>query len=176
MIDIPGVKTFPLTRIINPENITFGKNIIIDDFTLVHARGEIIIGDYVHISCFTSLTGGAKITLGDFVGISQGCRILSATDDFKHWGIGNSSVPEEYRNVTRAPITIGRFVVIGANSVVLPGVTIGEGAAIGAGSVITRDLEPWGVYIGNKKIRERDREGVMKNYERFLEDQRSNKS
>jgi acetyltransferase-like isoleucine patch superfamily enzyme len=176
MIDIPGVKTFPLTRIINPENITFGKNIIIDDFTLVHARGEIIIGDYVHISCFTSLTGGAKITLGDFVGISQGCRILSATDDFKHWGIGNSSVPEEYRNVTRAPITIGRFVVIGANSVVLPGVTIGEGAAIGAGSVVTRDLEPWGVYIGNKKIRERDREGVMKNYERFLEDQRSNKS
>jgi acetyltransferase-like isoleucine patch superfamily enzyme len=176
MIDIPGVKTFPLTRIINPENITFGKNIIIDDFTLVHARGEIIIGDYVHISCFTSLTGGAKITLGDFVGISQGCRILSATDDFKHWGIGNSSVPEEYRNVTRAPITIGRFVVIGANSVVLPGVTIGEGAAIGAGSVVTRDLEPWGVYIGNKKIRERDREGVLKNYERFLEDQRSNKS
>ena len=176
MIDIPGVKTFPLTRIINPENITFGKNIIIDDFTLVHARGEIIIGDYVHISCFTSLTGGAKITLGDFVGISQGCRILSATDDFKHWGLGNSSVPEEYRNVTRAPITIGRFVVIGANSVVLPGVTIGEGAAIGAGSVVTRDLEPWGVYIGNKKIRERDREGVMKNYERFLEDQRSNKS
>lgn len=176
MIDIPGVKTFPLTRIINPENITFGKNIIIDDFTLIHARGEIIIGDYVHIACFTSLTGGAKITLGDFVGISQGCRILSATDDFKHWGIGNSSVPEEYRNVTRAPITIGRFVVIGANSVVLPGVTIGEGAAIGAGSVVTRDLEPWGVYIGNKKIRERDREGVMKNYERFLEDQRSNKS
>ena len=78
--------------------------------------------------------------------------------------------------MTRAPITIGRFVVIGANSVVLPGVTIGEGAAIGAGSVVTRDLEPWGVYIGNKKIRERDREGVMKNYERFLEDQRSNKS
>ena len=168
MLDIPGVKTFPLTRILNPENITFGTNIIIDDFTFIHARGEIVIGNYVHISNFTSLTGGAKITIGDFVGISQGCRLLSATDDFKEWGMGNSTVPEEFRNVKRAPITIGSFVVIGANSVVLPGVTIGEGAAIGAGSVVTRDLEPWGVYIGNKRIRERDREGAMKTHARFM--------
>lgn len=176
MLDIPGVRTFPLTRIIQPENISFGKNIIIDDFTLIHARGEIIIGDCVHIACFTSLTGGAKITIGDFVGISQGCRILSATDDFKHWGFGNSTVPEEFRNVKRAPITIGRFAVIGANSVVLPGVTIGEGAAVGACSVVTRDLEPWGVYLGNKKIRERDKEGVMKNCQRFLATQKCDNS
>lgn len=168
MLDIPDVKTFPFTRILNPENITFGKHIIIDDFTLIHARGEIVLGNYVHISNFVSMTGGSKITVADFVGISQGCRILSATDDFKSWGIGNSTVPEEFRNVKRAPISIGRFVVIGANSVVLPGVTIGEGAAIGACSVVTRDLEPWGVYIGNKKIGDRDKEGVLKTHARFL--------
>lgn len=168
MLDIPGVRTFPFTRILSPENITFGKNIIIDDFTLIHARGEIVIGDYVHISNFVSMTGGAKITIGDFVGISQGCRLLSATDDFKDWGMGNSTVPEEFRNVKRAPITIGNFVVIGANSVVLPGVTIGEGVAVGACSVVTRDLEPWGIYIGNKRIRERNREGIMSTHARFM--------
>ena len=50
---------------------------------------------------------------------------------------------------------------------VLPGVNIGEGATVGANSIVTRDLESWGIYIGNRKIGTRDREGVLKNYERF---------
>ncbi len=49
----------------------------------------------------------------------------------------------------------------------LPGVTIGEGAVVGANSVVTRDLELWGVYIGNRRHRERDREGVMSRLAEF---------
>ena len=51
---------------------------------------------------------------------------------------------------------------------ILPGVNIGEGAMVGANSTITKDLEPWGIYVGNKKISERNKEEVLKNYERFL--------
>lgn len=163
----PSIKTFSTTRIIGMENIEFGRNIIIDDFTLIYARAKMRIGSHVHIACFASITGGAEFTLGDFSAISQGARILTGTDDFKEWGFGNSTVPEEFRNTTRAPIDIGRFCIVGANSVVLPGVTIGEGATVGAGSVVTRDLEPWGVYVGNRRIRDRDKDGVLQTYARF---------
>lgn len=165
---IPGVKTFDFTKIIGLENIEFGHDIIIDDFTLIYASGKMKIGNHVHIACFASITGGAEFTLGDFSAVSQGCRILTGTDDFTGWGFGNSTVPEEYRNTKRAPVSIGRFCIIGANSVVLPGVTIGEGVTVGAGSVVTKDLEPWGVYIGNRRIRERERAAVMQTYRRFL--------
>ena len=156
-------------RIIGRENIAFGSPVIVDDFVLIVARAPITIGNYVHIACFSSITGGQEVTLGDFVALSQGARILTGTDDFTGWGFGNSTLDEEYRNAKRAPVTVGRFAVIGANSVVLPGVTIGEGATVGANSVVTRDLEPWGVYVGNRRHRDRDREGVLANYQTFLE-------
>ena len=168
--NIPGVKTFEYTKIVGLENITFGRNIIIDDFAFVYATTRMAFGNYVHIACFSSVIGGAELTIGDFVAISQGARILTATDDFKEWGFGNSTVPLKYRNVTKKPIHIGRFCIVGANSVVLPGVTIGEGAMVGAGSVVTKDLAPWGVYVGNKRISERNRDAVLKNYQKFLEE------
>jgi len=47
------------------------------------------------------------------------------------------------------PIRIGRDVWIGGGAVVLPGVTIGDGAVVGAGSVVTRDVPPGAVVVGN---------------------------
>jgi len=167
--NIPDVKTFEYTKIIGLENIDFGKYIIIDDFVLIYAKEKITIGNYVHIANFTSITGGNKLTIGNYAAISQGCRILTATDDFKAWGFGNSTIANSYRNITSASIIIGDFCIVGANSVVLPGVTIGEGSTVGANSVVTKSLEPWGVYVGNKKVGERNKEEVLKNYARFLD-------
>lgn len=166
--DIPLVKTFEYTKIIGIENIDFGQHIIIDDFVLIYAKEKIRIGNFVHIANFTSITGGNSLIIGDFAAISQGCRILTATDDFKEWGFGNSTLSNTFRNVKSAPISIGKFCIIGANSVVLPGVEIGEGATVGANSVVTKSLEPWGIYIGNKKIGERNKDEILKNYENFL--------
>lgn len=170
MYNISGVKTFEFTKIIGLDKIKFGHDVIVDDFTLIYATEKMAIGNYVHIACFSSITGGAEVEIGDFSAVSQGVRILTGTDDFKEWGFGNSTIEAKYRNAKRAPIKIGRFCIIGANSVVLPGVTIGEGATVGANSVVTRDLEPWGVYIGNKRVKERDKEGVLKNYAKFLKE------
>lgn len=167
---IKGVKTFEFTKIVGIENIDFGENIIIDDFTLIYATAPMKIGNYVHIASFASITGGAALIIEDFVAISQGCRILTGTDDFVEWGFGNSTIDEKYRNTKRKPVKIGKFSIIGANSVVLPGITIGEGATVGAGSVVTKDLEPWGVYIGNERIKERNKKAVLKTYAKFLKE------
>lgn len=92
---------------------------------------------------------------------------MTGTDDFKEWGFGNSTINNAFRNVQMKKIHIGKFCVIGGNSVILPGVTIGEGATVGAGSVVTKDLKPWGIYVGNKRIGWRDKEKVLNNYEKF---------
>jgi acetyltransferase-like isoleucine patch superfamily enzyme len=159
---------YATARIIGRENIDFGDPVLVDDFVLIVARDRISVGNHVHIACFSSITGGQSVTLGDFTALSQGARILTGTDDFIHGGFGNSTVPSQYRNTLRAPVSVGRFCIIGANAVVLPGVTIGEGAVVGANSVVTRDLEPWGVYIGNRRYRERDRDEVIRRHTEFV--------
>jgi acetyltransferase-like isoleucine patch superfamily enzyme len=168
--NLPGVTTYEFTKIIGIENIEFGKNILIDDFVIIYAKKKMKIGNYVHIACFSSILGGEEFVMEDFSGLSAGCRIFTGSEDLKGWGFGNPTLPEKYRNVNRAPVFIGKFACIGANTVILPGVTIGEGATIGADSVITRSVEPWSIHIGDKKVGERDKEGVLRTYRQFLDD------
>ena len=57
-----------------------------------------------------------------------------------------------------APIHIGRNCWLGAGVVVVPGVTIGDNTVIGAGSVVTRDIPPGVLAVGNpcRVVRELD--------------------
>ena len=157
-----NLKIFEYTKIINPEYVFIGDNVVIDDFCLLYAKANspIKIGSWVHIACFTSLSGGS-ITIENFVGISGGCRIYAGSEDYKNGALMNPPIPEKYRNVNRAEIILKDFSFIGANSCVMPGVTIGEGAIAGTGSIIRGDLEPWGVYIMKNgkmvKINERNK-------------------
>lgn len=166
-----GVTIHESAKLIGIEHIQFGSPVLIDDFTLIVARDPIVLGNYVHIACFSSITGGAAVTVGDFAAVSQGARLLTGTDDFIDGGFGNSTVPTAYRNARRAPIVVGRFCIVGANTVVLPGVSIGEGAVVGANSVVTRNLEPWGVYISNRRHRERNRAEVLRQWAAFEREQ-----
>jgi acetyltransferase-like isoleucine patch superfamily enzyme len=56
-------------------------------------------------------------------------------------------------------VHLGKHVIVGTGSTILPGVTIGEGAAIGAMSLVTKDIQPWKIAVGipAKEIKERDR-------------------
>lgn len=47
------------------------------------------------------------------------------------------------------PIIIGNDVWLGRRVIILPGVTIGDGAVIGAGSVVSKNIPPFSIAVGN---------------------------
>ncbi|MBR7632546.1 acetyltransferase-like isoleucine patch superfamily enzyme [Janthinobacterium lividum] len=148
--------------IVGMENISLGDNVRIDGYsTLVAAGGGYIrIGNHVHIGGYCFLSGAAGIALDDFSGLSQGVRLYSKTDDYSGASLTNPTVPEEFTNCKSGPVHLGRHVIIGSGSVVLPDITIGEGVAVGALSLVTKSLESWGIYAGTpaKRLKNRARD------------------
>ena len=45
--------------------------------------------------------------------------------------------------------TIGKGASIGANATILPGITLGDYCMIGAGAVVTKDVPPYSIAVGN---------------------------
>ncbi|MDN8555950.1 acyltransferase [Citrobacter werkmanii] len=139
-------------------NIHIGNNVRIDDFCILSAgKGGIEIGSYIHIAVYSSLIGAGKIMLSDYSNISSKVAIYSSNDDYSGEYMTNPMVPENYTNVTNADVAIGKHVIIGSGTVVLPGVTLHEGVAIGALSLVTKDCQAFGIYAGApaKKIKKR---------------------
>jgi dTDP-4-amino-4,6-dideoxy-D-glucose acyltransferase len=150
--------------------ISLRSNVRIDDFCVLSAgAGGIVIGNYVHIAVYSSLIGAGKILLSDFCNISSRVSIYSSSDDFSGEWMTNPTVPTEFTGVTDADVFIGRHVIIGAGSVVLPGVIIEEGVAVGALSLVKKRCEAFGIYSGSplKRIAERKRT-LLELEERFL--------
>jgi len=140
--------------------ISIGDNVRIDDFCILSAgEGGIRIGNFVHIAAYSSLIGHSEIFLDDFSGLSSRVSIYSSSDDYSGETLTNPTVPSRYKNVTHAPVRVGKHVIIGSGSVILPGVTIGNGAAIGSLSLVTRDCESFFIYAGipARRIKQRSR-------------------
>jgi acetyltransferase-like isoleucine patch superfamily enzyme len=158
-----NVRIYAGAKIIGAEFISLGDNIIIDDFVFIYANAPTVIGSHVHIASFCSLVGGGELRIGDFCSLSSGVRVLTGTDDFGGSGLTNSTIPPEFRHVSRSYVHIGRHTMVGTNTVVLPGTRIGEGCAIGACSLVNRDLAPWGIHVGSpaRRIRERRSEQIL---------------
>jgi galactoside O-acetyltransferase len=141
-------------------NIELGSNVRIDDFCILSAgEGGIKIGNYIHIACYAHLIGSGRILVEDHAQISGKVSIYSSSDDFSGNFLVGPTVPKEYTNVKNLDVHLKKFVVLGCNTVVLPGVTLNEGCAVGALSLVNRDLEAYKIYAGSpaKFIKERER-------------------
>jgi acetyltransferase-like isoleucine patch superfamily enzyme len=136
--------------IIRPDRIQIGSNVRIDGYTSLIADDTAFIelGSFIHVGAYCLLSGGDGITMNDFSGLSQGVRIYSRTDDYTGRHLTNPTVPVKYTGVSRGLVSLGRHVIIGTQSIILPGITIGDGAAVGALSLVTKNLEEWNVYFG----------------------------
>jgi len=147
----------------NCKNIDIGNNTRIDDFCVLSAgEGGIKIGSYVHIAIGVSLIGNEIITVKDFAGLSSRVSIYSSNDDYSGEYMTNPMIPSEFTNVTHGAVSIGKHVIVGSGSVILPNVILEDGVAIGALSLVTKDCDAFGVYIGTpaKKVKER-KSGVL---------------
>lgn len=154
----------------NPSKISIGSHCRIDDFCILSAgEGKIIIGRHVHIGCYVSLLGRGKIVVEDFAGISARVSVYSSNDDYSGNVLTGPTVPTNYTNVRHADVIIKRHAIIGAGSVVLPGVTIHEGGAVGALSLLTKDVQAFCLVAGipAKYIKDRSR-NLLAVEQRFL--------
>ena len=136
--------------IYSPERIHVGNHVRVDDFAVLTSGPdeEVRIGDHVHVAAHAALYGGGGILIEDFVTVSGRTSIYSASDDYSGEVLTNPTVPAHLTRVIRQRVVLRRHVVVGAGSIVLPGVTIGEGSATGAMTLVNRDLDPWGIYVG----------------------------
>ncbi len=83
-----------------------------------------------------------KVTIGEGTQIGPGVQILTAD---------HPRDPAQRRAGLEfgRPVAIGAHVWIGGGAIVLPGVTIGDEAIVGAGAVVTRDVRPGTIVVGN---------------------------
>lgn len=154
--------------IYNPDQIEIGDNSRIDDFCVL--SGKIFIGKHVHIAPFCLIAGGAPgVTMEDFSGLAYGSKIFSQSDDYSGGSMTNPTVPSAYKMEKKAPVHIKTHVIIGAQSVVFPGVVVEEGCSIGAMTLVNKSTRPWGIYTGNpaKRIKERKKD-LLESEKQFL--------
>ena len=128
-----GVKIWHFSHVMHGSKIgaksNLGQNVVVSP--------DVVIGEGVRVQNNTSIYTG--VTLEDYVFIGSGVVFT------------NISVPRAFFNQKDAfvPTLVKRGATIGSNATIICGVTIGEYAFIGAGSVVTRDVKPYSLVVGN---------------------------
>jgi len=111
----------------------------------------IIIGDRVQINDYVHIGAVEHISIGDDVLIASKVFIT----DHNHGAFDTAlldngpSIAPAMRPLYARPVAIGNKVWIGENVSILAGVNIGDGSVIGAGAVVTSDIPPNSVAVGN---------------------------
>jgi len=139
-----GKKSFihPLVSLRNHKNISIGSNVIINRNVNIWVS-KLMLGDNIQINPGTCIYG--NVNIGNNVMIAPNCMIAGGNH-----GIANIPEPMITQTCTsKGPIIIEDDVWIASNSVILDGVRIGSGAVIGGGSVVTKDIPPMAIAIGN---------------------------
>lgn len=144
-----------------------GSNVRIDDFCIL--SGHIELGNYIHIAAYSALYGGTEgIFISDYANVSSRVSIYSISDDYSGESMSNPMIPNKYKKVKNAPVFIGKHVIIGSTSVVLPGTHLAEGSAFGSFSFINKDSEAWSINAGIPFKKIKDRSKKLLDYERDL--------
>lgn len=158
-------------RIRNPEKVSIGNNVIIDDFTYI--SGEVIIGDYVHIAAGCVLSASsAKITMESLSGLSAGCKVYGGSSNYVNCGLDMPTIPTEHQfNVLHEDVLIESFGLIGASSIILPGCKIPQGFAVAAAITVRKiiRLNPWHLLLdaAGKQIPRRGKAELTERVSKF---------
>ena len=106
-----------------------------------HVGKNVFIGDNVRID------GGHAdlIYIDDYAHVTGGCRLLCHQRDLTEYRVGDNAAKLRYK---LGEIHIGKGVMLGMESLIMPGVTIGDGAIIGAYSLVTKNIPSYTIAVG----------------------------
>lgn len=110
-----------------------GADCNICDHTFI--ENDVVIGDRVTVKCGVQLWDGITLEEDVFVG-------PNAT-------FTNDAFPRSKQPFELILTVVKRGASIGANATILPGIIIGEGAMVGAGAVVTKNVPPRALVVGN---------------------------
>jgi lipopolysaccharide O-acetyltransferase len=147
-----GTWIVPPARVTRPDCISLGDGVVILEhswLSVVEAIDGIVpkltIGDGCRISEFFHIACVGEITLG------RECLIGARTligDTYHRYDDPTLPVMKQPMADPK-PVRIGDGVHIGIGCSILMGVTIGDGAYVGAAAVVTKDVPPLTVVVGN---------------------------
>ncbi len=124
-------------------DFSLGKSSVIEDYAIINnAVGEITIGNHTRIGLGNTIIG--PVMIGNNVILAQNVVISALNHKFE-----DVLTTINQQGVKTDQIIIENNVWIGANSTILAGVHIGEHVVVGAGSVVTKDIPPFNVVVGN---------------------------
>jgi len=140
-----GTKIWHFSHIM-PEAV-IGKNCVIGQNVMI--APHVILGNQVKVQNNVSVYTG--VVCEDDVFLGPSCVFTNVINPRSFTERKN-----EFQNTT-----VKKGATIGANATILCGITIGEYAMIGAGSVVTKDVPPYALIVGNpaKQIGWVDKEG-----------------
>jgi acetyltransferase-like isoleucine patch superfamily enzyme len=135
----PGALVFSFT---NLYGCRIGAKSKIGTFVEIQRGAE--IGSACKIQSHTFICDGVRIGDGVFVGHS----VTFVNDKFPRATAadGELQTEDDWELLTTI---VEDGVSIGSGATILGGVRIGRGAMVGAGAVVTRDVEPGAVVVGN---------------------------
>ena len=140
-----------------PHAVTIGPQSLFMGEIVTISSGTVRIGEWCYVGPGAKLWSLQSIEIGHRVFVSHGVQIfdnnshsLSALERHNRFrelqSQGRHLVPE---TVASGPVRIEDDVWIGFNAAILKGVTIGRGAVVGACAVVTHDVPPYAVMVGN---------------------------
>lgn len=132
------------------QNVHVGAAFHVGPRSTIWAPRSLTIGDHVYVG--KNVTIEVDGTIGDEVLIANGVGIIGRRDhDITQEGSGvrSSDWVGDLPEALSMPIHIGSDVWLGYGAIVLSGVRIGDSSVIAAGSVVSRDIPPNSVALGN---------------------------
>jgi acetyltransferase-like isoleucine patch superfamily enzyme len=84
----------------------------------------------------------------------------------------NSTVPTQYKNESKKEVIVGKHSIVGAGSIIMPGVILAQGTSVGAMSLVRKSTEEWSIYVGNpaKKLTNRKKD-LLELEKKYLENE-----
>jgi len=128
----PGSRVWAFAHVLSGARI--GSDTNISDHVFV--ENDVVVGDRVTIKSGVQLWDGLRVEDDVFIGPN----VTFTNDRFPR---------SKQRPLSFARTTICKGASIGGGAVILPGVTIGKHAMVGAGAVVTRDVPPLAIVMGN---------------------------